>query len=345
MPPTVGYTSTVLMMEAVLPVGIVVLNWSNAPDTIRCLESLLSVESDDFRLYLVDNGSPDGSAAGLLDWLSVYWQRGDVRVYSETLEQRRGPCPATLIRLDQNLGYAGGNNAGIKLALAEGCDAVWILNNDTTVAPDTIGLLRNASFGDHAGVVGCCVLEQESPDVVQSLGGGRYCWWRTTSQPVGQALAYREALGARTEKLNYVCGAAMLIPESTVARVGLLNEAFFLYCEEIDYAERCKVAGLRLAVEPRVRIWHSLGGTIGSSRSLATRSRTSVFHGCRSALIVVALYRLPLLPVAIAMRIGFALRLLGRGQPRLARAAVGGILDGLVSIPSALRHRPSSIGS
>lgn len=328
-----------------MPVGIVVLNWSNAPDTIKCLESLLSVESDDFRLYLVDNGSPDGSAASLLDWLRAHWQRGNVRVSGETIERGTGPSPATLLRLNRNVGYAGGNNAGISLALAEGCDSVWILNNDTTVARDAIGLLRKASLSDDVGVVGCCVLEQENPDVVQSLGGGRYRWARTTSRPVGEGLAYREALDARTEPLDYVYGAAMLIPASTIARVGLLNDAFFLYCEEVDYAERCKRAGLRLVVEVQVCIWHRLGGTIGSSRSLALRSRTSVFHGCRSAVIVVALYRLPLLPVAIAMRVGFALRFLARGQPRLARAAVGGILDGLASIPHSLRHRPLATGS
>jgi GT2 family glycosyltransferase len=330
------------LAEGVLPVGIVVLNWSNAPDTTRCLESLQAVDSDDFRLYLVDNGSPDGSADRLLDWLRTNWLRGPVEVRGAADKARSATPPpsATLIRLERNLGYAGGNNAGIERALSQGCQAVWILNNDTTVAPDVVDLLQGASLDDSVGVVGSCVLEQNSPEIVQCLGGGRYRWARSTSETSGGELAYGEALRARPERLDYIYGAAMLIPASTVARVGLLNDAFFLYCEEIDYAERCKSVGLRLIVEPRLRVWHRFGGTIGSSRSLAARSPISVFHGCRSALILVSLYRLPLLPVAIAMRIGFALQLLAQGRPRLARAAVGGIVGGLISIPDALGHRP-----
>jgi GT2 family glycosyltransferase len=104
-------------------VAVVVLNWRAAEETLRCLDSLLAMNAPRLEVVVVDNGSGDGS----FEMLEAYG---------------RG---VTVINSGANLGYAGGNNLGIQHALENGVDWVWVLNNDTTVAPDCLAKLLDAS--------------------------------------------------------------------------------------------------------------------------------------------------------------------------------------------------------
>jgi GT2 family glycosyltransferase len=323
-----------------LPVAILVLNWANPVDTISCIESIRRLLDDSFYLVVVDNASPDDSFELITAYLKSAWNRGrvlvDDRAAGGTTESVRAG-DALAIRTTRNLGYAGGNNVGIRTALHAGCEAVWILNNDTVVEPDTLAhLLATMGAIQDAAAIGALIVERDGTSV-QCIGGGRYSWWLGRSRLVGRGLPV-SAVGTYPEdsRLDYVSGASMLVPASALRRVGLLDERFFLYCEEVDYAERGRRRGLRLTVSRSAIVRHRFGATIGTSRDLRRRSSLSAYHASRSAVLVVRLHRPWLLPLALGARLFWGCVLAVRGPRSLAGATIRGAMHGLLA-PAAAR--------
>lgn len=311
-------------------IAVVVLAFNNPNDTVRCLDSIACLADDGFLTIVVDNGSEPAARTRLRSWVAGEWHRGDVSHVGsgDATNLKRGDL--ALVELPHNLGYAGGNNAGIRLALANDCAAVWILNNDTVVAEDALSRLRESlAANSSAGVIGACLLDDGPGGLVQCLGGGRYDWWLTRSRPTAAGLTLESIASGEDFPIDFVSGASMVIPANTLRSVGLLDERFFLYCEEVDYAERCRHAGRPLAVNRAAIVRHRFGGTIGSSRRLDRRSELSAYHGARSAILLVRRHRPHLLPVATAVRLGFAVLLALKGHRGLARATIAGIRSGL----------------
>ncbi len=238
-----------------------------------------------------------------------------------------------LVLGDENLGYAGGNNLGIRVALQDGCDQVWLLNNDTVVATDSLAqLLTVLQTTPAVGIVGACILEYGTSDVVQCLGGYRYSSLTTARKAVGAGLTYAavQALPQSERRLDYVSGASMLIPATTLRRVGLLAEEYFLYHEDVDYACRCGAAGLPLVVSSQARVYHKFGGTAGSSETLEGKSALAAFHGARSTMILTRKYRPYLVPVTLVVRLLWVAYLaLNTAGRRLVRPTVRGLIAGL----------------
>ena len=311
-------------------IAVVVLAFNNPDDTVRCLESIAHLADDGFLTIVVDNGSEPAAIGRVRSWATGEWHRGDVRHigHAGTADLHRNDL--ALVELPLNFGYAGGNNAGIRLALANDCAAVWILNNDTVVAVDALSRLRESlAANSSAGVIGACLLDDGPSERVQCLGGGRYDWWLTRSRPTAAGLTPELIARGGDFPIDFVSGASMLVPADTFRSVGLLDERFFLYCEEVDYAERCREAGRPLAVSRAAIVRHRLGGTIGSSRRLDRRSALSAYHAARSAILLVRRHRPLLVPVAAAVRLGFALLLVLKGHRALARATIAGVRSGL----------------
>jgi GT2 family glycosyltransferase len=123
----------------------------------------------------------------------------------------------------------------------------------------------------------------------------------------------------------------MLVPASTFRQVGLLDERFFLYCEEVDHAERCRRVGRQLVVSTDAIVQHRFGATIGSSRSLRDRSQLSAYHASRSAVLLVRRHRPWLLPSAWAARMAWGARLAVRGPRALAWPTIKGATGALLA--------------
>src|SRR5262245_61858564 len=127
-------------------VAIVVLNWINRDVTLACLQTLAAAELGGAAVWVVDNGSTDGSVEAV----------------------RAGRPSVRIVALPENRGYAGGNNAGIRAARAAGARAVLLLNNDTEVAPDFLEPLLAMLNGDPlAAAVSSAVMRLDSPEVLQ----------------------------------------------------------------------------------------------------------------------------------------------------------------------------------
>lgn len=209
-------------------VGICVLNWENYPDTESCILALLALpelRDEDLDVYMVviDNGSKDDSFSKL-----------------EALIASELSTNIYLVKTTENRGYAAGNNAGIRYALENlPPDYVWILNNDTVPQPGSLrALVTCAQLDQSIGVWGSTVLNGDGS--TQCAGGCYYNSWLGTMRPALPKNGSGDESSCLDRQLDYIYGAAMLISIETIRDYGLLSEDYFLYYEELDYAERIK---------------------------------------------------------------------------------------------------------
>lgn len=222
-------------MGETAPVAAIVVNWNRREDTLRCLASLAATAHPALTIFLVDNASTDDSCAAV-----------------------RGAFPAVrLIESRENLGFAEGNNVALRLALAEGFPYILLLNNDATVAPDTVDRLLQPLLADpRVGLSGPAICYTDEPERLWSAGG--YVDWRrgaVTNPWVDRPLA---SLPGETFAVDHSSGCAMLIRAGAIALAGLLDPRFFMYYEETEWCVRIARAGYALVVVPAARVWHDV---------------------------------------------------------------------------------------
>ncbi len=255
----------------------IVLNWNRWEDTIECLESLLPhVRTGATKLVVVDNGSTDCSVDRLQDWLRSISARHNLSFTSivENKPTYDSASQLVLIRVNKNLGYSRGNNFGIKYAILDAaCEFVWILNNDTVVHECAVSaLLAYAEKNLEVGIVGSTVVDYSDRNKVECAGGAYYNRWLTTYRPALKQSRLADVLATDKEPfLSYIYGAAMLLRSEMIHRVGLLNPKYFLYFEEIDYAERARRQGYGIGWCKAAIVYHKGNSNLGSKSSLKSR--------------------------------------------------------------------------
>jgi hypothetical protein len=204
-----------------------------------------------------------------------------------------------LVRTALNLGFAGGNNIGIAFALFQGnADYIWILNNDTIVEPETLSaMIERMKAVPDAGICGSTLLYHDNPQRIQSLGGARYLKWAGIGVQLGANGRWPAIVQAESveREMSYVAGASMLVSRPFLKTVGLMEESYFLYFEEIDWAQRA-AGRFKLVYAPGSVVYHKEGGAIGSSGSGKHRSPKSFFWLTRSRLLFTAKYHPEALP-------------------------------------------------
>jgi GT2 family glycosyltransferase len=283
-------------------VYVVLLNWNGGRDTLACLESLLYQDYRELCVVVCDNASSDDSLLQLRAWLSgavvvgledtplgaqVPAPRPEAWAEYSRAEAERGGDPNrdprwVLVPTGANLGFAGGCNVGIRYALARGDAAyVWLLNNDTVVAPDALSQLVAAmQRGQRVGIAGSTLRFYDDPLHVQALGGGTFSPPRAMTCHIGEgsAVAAIDVAAARRaeQDMVYVVGASMLVSRALLAEVGLMQEDYFLYFEELDWAERARraVPPFTLAYAAGSMVFHKVGASAGT----AVRSLFSLRH-------------------------------------------------------------------
>lgn len=226
-------------------VCVIVLNWNGWQDTLACVGSLQQLDCSDATILVVDNGSTDGSVVRIKDAFPVV----------EVLET------------GANLGFGGGCNRGMHLALSRGAEYVWLINGDATVDRNALtALIRVADTDSALGCVGSVAYEANDRTRVQFWGGGRVNLW------LGRSLHC-----VSPGKIDFVSGASLLLRRAALEEVGLFDEEyFFMYWEDTDLGFRLRKAGWRLAVAEDSRIWHKQSASLGVGSPLldeyATRS-------------------------------------------------------------------------
>jgi GT2 family glycosyltransferase len=215
-------------------VWIVVLNWNRRDDTLACLESLTAADLGGASIVVVDNGSRDGS-----------------------VEAVRERYPAVhVVALPRNEGFAGGNDAGMRAALDAGAGAVLLLNNDTRVAADFLPPLLDAMNGNpRVAAVSGAILRADSPSVLDVAYLDIY---------FGHGLVHRRGVNAlpgegfdTIRPISAGVGCCLLMRAAALREIGLLDESYFAYHEEVDWCFRAHRAGWDIVYQPYSRVWHA----------------------------------------------------------------------------------------
>jgi len=258
---------------------VVVLNWNGAQETLSCLKSLekASFSDFDFKVIVVDNGSDDD----LVERLSQVNFRFDYE----------------LIKNHKNLGFAGGNNVGLDLALRQGADYVMVLNNDTLVDPSFLVHLAVVLRSEkNAGVV--------SPKIYFASGFefhknryrkselGKIIWYAGGKIDWANVIGINEGVDevdcgqfSHRREVDFATGCCSLFSAKALRKVGLFDERYFLYFEDVDLSVRLKRGGFGIFFEPQGIIWHKVARSsgIGSDLNDYFISRNRLLFGFKYA--------------------------------------------------------------
>ena len=243
-----------------------------------------------------------------------------------------------LIDAKANLGFAGGNNLALRYLRTRGYGSYfWLLNNDTVVEKGALNALICRMVADPAiGMCGSTLLYESARDTVQALGGAHYGRWLGTVKHIGHHERWPQRVdeGAVERQLSYLIGASTLASRAFLETVGLMQDDYFLYFEELDWAARAK-GRFRLGYAARSTVYHKEGSSIGGNdRAKASKSYTADLY----ALTVEQLVEL----VAVAPHPVEALLRLVHARPR--RGCGRGPNAPLAGFPDASarwRPRPS----
>jgi GT2 family glycosyltransferase len=222
-------------------VAIIVLTWNQRDLTLDCLTSLAAMDYavDRLHIIVVDNGSKDSTAAAV----------------------RESFPHVTVLENDDNLGFAGGNNVGIRRALETSPDYIMLLNNDTTVEPDILHqLLRIIEPDPSVGIVGPKMLYFDKPDTIW-CAGNMIKW--STGETVRLQADQPDQCAAAVRQVDFITACAILLRREVIERIGLLDPRFFIYYEETDWCARASEAGWRILYVPHARIYHKVSAAMG----------------------------------------------------------------------------------
>jgi len=227
---------------------IVILNWNGKRDTLECLESVRKMETGGWEAetVVVDNASTDESVE----------------------EIKRRYKDITILRNDQNLGFAAGNNVGIKYALTHGADHVLLLNNDTLVEKNLINELLKVMEEDKTiGIVGPKIYfasgyeyhysryKDEERGRIIWYAGGKIDWQNVYAfhRGVDEVDHGQYEKGGETD---FVSGCCMMIKKEVFEKIGLLDPKYFLYFEDNDFCQRAKKLGFKIFYAPKAIVYH-----------------------------------------------------------------------------------------
>lgn len=292
-------------------VYVIILNYNNLRDTVETIRSVLAMEYDNFRVLLVENSTDHE----IID---------AIRVQFPGIE---------ILETGRNLGYAGGNNAGILRAMEREPGYIFLLNNDIFVEPDAlITLVRELETHRDCAACQPLVVYAENPGVIWSAGtkmhlGYPRLYLKNGSRPPGQS----------GEPPFGLVGCALLFRASVFKDIGLFDESLFLMHEETDWCIRAKEMGYSLLVVPGALVQHKVSATLGSL------SEAYLYYVARNWVLVAKKHfthfrYLYVLVTEFLIRFPYYCYLLfRRGESRKIRFYLSGLRDGLLGISGEMK--------
>ncbi len=243
-----------------IKVFVVILNWKQPDLTIECLKSLAKCKGKEYKVYpmVVDNGSSDESV-------------GKLRKFDTSLK---------ILETGKNLGFAGGNNVGIKYSLENGADYIVILNNDTELQTNLITyLLKTIEKNDDIGIVSPKMYFAKGyefhKDRYKKSELGKVIWY------AGGILDWKNVYGTnrgvdevdkgqyeKSKEIDFATGACMMVRSKALKEVGLFNEKYYLYMEDVELSERMKKKDWKIMYEPKATLWHKVSQSSGIGSDL-----------------------------------------------------------------------------
>lgn len=290
-------------------VAIVILNWHGGADTAACLDSLSHLKHTNFNVIVVDNASTDNSIELITNAIQQQ-SKGDAPLLYQSIDldmidSKTQPlcvnAKFNLIKAPINGGFAYGNNLGIKAAMLDASfDYVWILNNDVVVDPEALTELIDKAEKTGSRMVGSVLVYFDDRQTIQCVGGVRFNLFRAVGEQVGHGNTWAKGNNIpEPESLSYIAGASMLVSIETIRQFGMMDERYFLYYEEIDWAKQLSNAG-KMVVATRSIVFHKEGASIGTS-SRSKRSLISYYYLARN-LVIFYRKNYPLLLIFAVLR-------------------------------------------
>ncbi len=289
-------------------VYIIVLSWNHWQVTAVCLRSLMLLTYTNYQVVLVDNHSTD-----------------------ETVKLTRQQYPTVhIIENNKNLGFAAGCNVGIRYAIEQQADYVFLFNNDA-IAPINLldRLISEAQQLPRLGMLTPILSYIDNPHLLWFAGSYRH---KLTLEAMsfGPLGPRQNKFPEKTETVDYIFGTAVLIPTQVFHQVGLFDERFFLYYEDMDLCLRMQTKDYLLYVTPHVVVQH------GVSASTQTLSTIRYYHKARSSILffrkhVQGWRWLFVLPYRAISALRTVSRVIWQGQTSVAWAYLRGLYHGMIS--------------
>jgi GT2 family glycosyltransferase len=225
-------------------VCVLILTWNTREEVLTCIKHAVVADYANYEVVVIDNASRDGTSAAV----------------------REKYPDVTLLENPTNLGYAGGNNKGLKYALEHGADYMLIINSDTIMPPDLLTkIVRMASSSDDIAAVGAKNLKMDDPSTLW----GAYAelvYGRELLNAVGRGQPDGPEYGV-VKDVDGVSGSSMLLSRRAVEDVGLLDEMFFMYHEDLDWCQRAISKGYRCVYAGTAHILHKGSSSTGMTRA------------------------------------------------------------------------------
>ena len=218
-------------------ISIVVLNWNAKEMTAECVASIKKQNFKDYELIVVDNGSNGNDAQYLKKKFN------DVKI----------------VQSEKNLGYAGGNNLGIKSAKR---DWILILNNDIALDKNFLKELWNNR--NKADILGAKNYYYDQKDIIWAIGS-KVNKWTMKANLVGNKVRDNGQLDE--VEVSQIVGSAMFVKKEVFEKIGGLDESYFCYYEETEWQTRATAAGFKISWVPSAKLWHKVAYSSGGGRS------------------------------------------------------------------------------
>ena len=242
----------------------IILNTNRCEDTLACLKSLEQTTYKNHKVLVLDNYSTDGS----------------IDAIGENFPH------VQIVPLQDNFGYAGNNNVGIEMALKQGADWVFILNEDTIVDSDCISLLvANGESNMQIGMLGPMVYHYNEENVIQSAGGKMSKFW--DGYHLGQN-EIDQGQFVQPHNVDWISGCAIMVRQTLIENIGMIDEDFFYYWEETEWCLRVREAGWEIQHVPAAKIWHK-----GVQRNYSPKPIVT-YYNTRNHLFMLSKHKAPI---------------------------------------------------
>jgi len=224
---------------------VVIVNWNGLDDTIECIKSVKNISYPNCGIILVDNGSKDSPIDNIKE------------IYKDII----------FIENKKNLGFAEGNNVGIRVALDNEAKYIWLLNNDTIVHRDA--LTEMIDVGEKipkSGILGSKIYYYDKPDFIW-FAGATINWKRAVSYHTGINQKDHPQYSVLNE-VDRITGCSMVVKRELCENIGLMDEKLFLYVEEVDWCVRARHAGYKVMYVPDSKVYHKISSSTGEDFSI-----------------------------------------------------------------------------
>jgi len=267
-------------------INIIIVNYLTWKHTLSCIGSIAKSDYLNFWLWVVDVEDHDDSSNRISDFLK-----------KENLSN------STIINIPQNVGFAGANNAALAKILAKSPhDFVWLLNNDTVIQRSTIGELvekYTELVQDEipVGIMGSKICDASDKNKLQAVGG-RFRPLNGRIKLIGYGEIDQGQYDGEPFGVDFLMGASLFLSVEALQKIGLMDERYFLYCEDLDWCITARLKGYRNFACTSAVIYHEQGVTTGTKYTPENRTSENLRYLHSSYLKLYRKFYLKYLPVA-----------------------------------------------